>query len=387
MTGTPSRTLLRLSVIAAMAFLTLVDLFAAQAILPVLTKVYDVSPGMMSFAVNASTIGMAAGGLAIALFGSHIKRRPGILVSLTILALPTLILATLPPLPVFTVLRIVQGLCMSAAFALTLAWLGERMDSGNTAAAFAAYITGNVASNLIGRLISAGVAGHFGLTANFLVFAALNLCGGLLAYAVVGSTPQKAMAAGPATHFGWAVHFRDRRLAAGFMIGFCVLFAFIGTFTFVNFVLVRPPLSLGMMQVGLVYFVFLPAMITTPLAGLVAKRTGARQAAGGGLLLALAGLPLLVLPSLNAVLAGMVLVSAGTFFAQAVVTGYVSQTARTGKSAASGIYLASYFTGGLAGSIVLGMLFDSAGWTACVAGIGCALAAGCALTRRLTVTA
>jgi hypothetical protein len=40
--------------------------------------------------------------------------------------------------------------------------------------------------------------------------------------------------------------------------GFCILFAFIGTFTYVNFVLVRPPLSLGMMQLGFVYFVFLP---------------------------------------------------------------------------------------------------------------------------------
>jgi len=28
-------------------------------------------------------------------------------------------------------------------------------------------------------------------------------------------------------------------------IGFCILFAFIGTFTYVNFVLVRTPLSLG----------------------------------------------------------------------------------------------------------------------------------------------
>ena len=61
----------------------------------------------------------------------------------------------------------------------------------------------------------------------------------------------------------WAQHLRNPALRAGLGIGFCILFAFIGTFTFVNFVLTREPLSLGVMQLGFVYFVFLPSVITT----------------------------------------------------------------------------------------------------------------------------
>ena len=53
------------------------------------------------------------------------------------------------------------------------------MDAGG---AFAAYITGNVASNLIGRLISAAVADSFGLASNFYFFALLNLTGAVLVY-------------------------------------------------------------------------------------------------------------------------------------------------------------------------------------------------------------
>ena len=129
----------RLIIIALIAFLTLVDLFAAQAILPFLTVAYRVTPAAMSFAVNASTIGMAVGSLGVALFSSRINRRSGILLSLCLLAIPTLLLSFLPTLPVFTALRIAQGLCMSAAFALTLAHLGE--TTGSTAA-FAAYEIG-----------------------------------------------------------------------------------------------------------------------------------------------------------------------------------------------------------------------------------------------------
>jgi predicted MFS family arabinose efflux permease len=380
---------IRFVVIATTAFLTLVDLFATQALLPFLTAAYGVTPAAMSFAVNASTIGMAAGGLAIALFGARIDRRRGILISLGLLSVPTMLLSLLPDLELFTALRIVQGLCMSSAFALTLAYLGEHATAGDSSAAFAAYITGNVASNLIGRLISAGVADYFGLAANFQVFACLNLAGAALVWFTIESTPR--MAAGVSRHASavtaWLAHLRDPRLAAGFGIGFCLLFAFIGTFTFVNFVLVLPPLDLGMMQVGLVYFVFLPAIVTTPLAGAISPRLGTRPTLWASLLVALAGLPLLVSPALGAVLTGMVLVAAGTFFAQAIATGFVSRTAETDRGAASGLYLACYFAGGLTGSVILGQLFDRMGWPACVWGIGCALLVACALTTRLRTRA
>src|SRR5262249_56695116 len=81
-----------------------------------------------------------------------------------------------------TALRIAQGLCMASAFTLTLAYLGEECSASDAGGAFAAYITGNVASNLIGRLISAAVADHFGLASNFYFFAVLNLAGAALVY-------------------------------------------------------------------------------------------------------------------------------------------------------------------------------------------------------------
>ena len=79
----------------------------------------------------------------------------------------------------------------------------------------------------------------------------------------------------------------------------------------------------------------------------------------------------------------MVLVGAGTFFAQAAATGFVSRAATTDRGSASGIYLASYFMGGLAGSAILGVVFDQFGWPACVAGIGLALAVAAVFTLQL----
>ncbi|TIW67081.1 MAG: MFS transporter, partial [Mesorhizobium sp.] len=49
----------RFGLIALIAFLTLVDLFATQAILPSLVARFGVSRATMGFAVTASTFGMA----------------------------------------------------------------------------------------------------------------------------------------------------------------------------------------------------------------------------------------------------------------------------------------------------------------------------------------
>ncbi|WP_245928251.1 MFS transporter [Bosea psychrotolerans] len=378
----------RAAVIATMAFLTLVDLFAMQAVLPSLTQRFGVSPAAMGLAVNASTIGMAVASLATSFLSRRLDRRFGITLSLAMLAVPTALLATASDLGAFAALRVVQGLFMACAFTLMLAYLGEYYSAQDSAAAFAAYIAGNVASNLVGRLLSAAIADHFGLNAAFYTFAGLNLVGAAIAQASIGRTPRMvnaAPAAGSAME-ALGTHLANPALRASFAIGFLILFAFIGTFTYVNFVLARTPLSLGMMQIGYVYFVFAPSIVTTLTIGLLVRRVGSVGAICLSLALAGTGLSLLVVPNLAAVLTGLVLVAIGTFAAQAIATGLVGRAATSDRGAASGLYLASYFSGGLAGSAVLGQIFDRVGWGACVSVIGLALALAALFALRLRAT-
>jgi hypothetical protein len=124
MHASAAHVLRRTIVIGLTAFLPLVGLFATPAILPSLAKAYHVTPAAMGLAVNASTLGMAVAGLAVGLFSWNDRRR-GILLSLAPLSILTASLTWAPDLTSFALLRITQGLFMSSAFALTLAYLGE----------------------------------------------------------------------------------------------------------------------------------------------------------------------------------------------------------------------------------------------------------------------
>lgn len=375
---------LPLAVIAALAFLTVVDLFAAQAILPSLTKHYGVLPSQMAVAVNASTVGMAASSLLVALFNRIIPRRAGIVCALLVLTVPTAGLAHASSLAEFTALRVVQGLLMASAFSLTLAYLGERTAPHALATAFAAYIAGNVASNLIGRFVAAATTDQFGLPAAFYTLAVLNTAGAALAFTSLSGMrleSEPSLASAPLERL--RVHIANPALRPAFAIGFLILFAFIGTFSFINFKLAGQPLRISMAGIGYSYAVFAPSILTTLAAGLAVERWGTRRTLWTGFGTAAAGLPLVLANNLPLVLAGMTLIAAGTFFAQGTVTGFVSRAATADRGAASGLYLASYFLGGITGAAVLGRVFDAFGWNGTVAGIAIALALACLLTLSL----
>jgi predicted MFS family arabinose efflux permease len=375
---------LRSLVVGVIGFLTLVDLFATQAILPTLARTYDVAPSAIGLAVNACTIGMAVSCLGVALISGRLNRRQGIWISLALLSIPTALLAFAPNLASFAALRIAQGIFMAAAFTLTMAYLAEHCGAKEIAGALAAYVTGVVASNLVGRLVSATVSDLLGTGTNFQLFAALNLAGAALVFFNLDRmSPMASPGPSRSPLASWAEHLGKPALRASFGIGFLTLFAFLGIFTYVNFVLSAAPISLSPMSLGIVYLVFLPSMVTTPLAGKVAGRIGTRPAIWSGLVTAAVGLVFLAQPALESVLAGMVLVGIGTFFVQALTTGFVGRAARGDRAAASGLYLASYYAGGLAGAALLGQVFDRYGWVACVAGVGVALMVAGLLTKRL----
>ncbi len=378
----PGLALSRSVLIGVIGFLTLVDLFATQAILPSLAVSYGVTASQIGVAANASTFGMAVAGLIVGAFSANVERKRAIGLSLLVLAVPTALLAFAPNLTVFALLRVVQGLFMASAFTLTLTHLAERCERA-TATALAAYVTGVVASNLIGRLTAAFVASLVGADASFLFFAALNVAGAvLIATALTRNAPEPM---DRRAHFwsAWIQHLVNPALRRCFAIGFLILFGFIGVFTYVGFVLSEAPHTLSMSSLGLVFLVFLPSMVTTPMAGAISRGLGPGVALPASLVLALGGLVMMLLPNLPAIIAGMVLVGVGTFFAQAVATGRVGRIALGDKAVASGLYLSSYYFGGLVGAAVIGLLFDRFGWTFAIGAVFAALASAALLGLRL----
>ena len=118
----------RSTIVALVSFLTLIDLFGSQALLPQLVVAFDADPQVMGIAVNASTFGMALSGLVVAWFADRTDRKRGIWISLALLSIPTFFLGVVDSVSAFMALRVLQGVFMAAAFTLTLTYLSEQCD-------------------------------------------------------------------------------------------------------------------------------------------------------------------------------------------------------------------------------------------------------------------
>lgn len=378
----PRDVIRRSTIVAMIAFLTLIDLFGSQALLPRLVVAFDADPGLMGLAVNASTFGMAASGLAVAWFADRIDRKRGIWISLALLSVPTFLLGLADTVETFMALRVIQGVFMAAAFTLTMTYLSEQCDVTAAGGAMAAFITGNVASNLFGRLLAVSAADVVGLAGSFWVFAALNIAGAVLAYALIGrrdtAPPTRA---GPPLD-AWRQHLAHPALRVAFLMGFVILFVFVGIYTYVNLHLTGA-LELAPENLGLVYLVFIPAIFTTPYAAKAVSRFGPKAVFRAASMAVLAGVGLTLIPAFWPVIAGLAIVGMGTFFMQAATTGFVGRTAITNRAAASGLYLTSYYLGGLAGAFLLGQINAAGGWQMVAVFVGVAVLATIPLARAL----
>ena len=79
------------------------------------------------------------------------------------------------------------------------------------------------------------------------------------------------------------------------------------------------------------------------------------------------GALLMLAPPVALILAGLTLCAVCGMLCQTVATGYVTMTAKEGRSSAVGLYASIYYIGGSAGAFLTGLAWASAGWTGCVA--------------------
>jgi MFS transporter, YNFM family, putative membrane transport protein len=365
----PRDVIRRSTIIAIISFLTLIDLFGAQALLPQIIVAYKASAGLAGVAVNAATLGMAVSGITVAWFADRIDRKRGIWICLALLSIPTALLCLTDDIWVFMALRVIQGTLMAAAFTLTMTYLSEQCEVMAIGGALAAYITGNVASNLFGRLAAVAMAGATGLSGTFIFFAALNIAGAVFAYVMIGPRDGSPPKRGGSPLAAWRRHFAVPSLRATFGIGFLILFIFVGVFTYVNLYLVKD-VGLAPMSLGLVYLIFAPAIITTPLAANQVKRYGSKRAMFVSLGAVLGGMLLTLSSSVWIILCGLSIIGMAIFFAQAAATGYLSKSVTNDRAQANGLYLTSYYLGGLMGAIILGQINMANGWLGTAAALG-----------------
>ncbi len=349
-------------------FVTFVNMWCTQAILPVLAKSLNVSPALTGYTVTAPLLATAAMAPLIGVVSDRFGRRVFIRAAALLLIIPTVLAAFSTSLAMLIACRFAQGLLLPFIFTVTIAYISDEMSPTNAMRMVGIYTSGTIAGGFSGRLIVGFVTALWSWRAGFLVIGVITLAAALtIAFLLPREKRFKPTLGYRGALYSFPNHLSNKRLLGTYAVGFGVLFSLVSVFTFINFRLAEAPYNLGPAALGGIFVVYLGGVMASPIAGRLGARMNRRLLMAGCTGLILAGLALTLASPLWLICLGLLLVCLGIFPQQTFATGFIGIAARGAKSTAVGLYVTFYYIGGSFGGIIPAAAWHSTGWPGCAA--------------------
>jgi MFS transporter, YNFM family, putative membrane transport protein len=353
--------------VATAGFAAFVNLYSPQALLPRLASEFHVAAGEISALMTAGTAAIALSAPFSGALADVTGRKRLITAAMFAVVAPTLIMTFAGSVPQLTFWRFVQGLLLPPIFAVAVAYIGDEWPPSDVARVAGIYISGSSIGGFCGRFIPGLLTDVIGWRAAIQVMALITLIAAIIVAATLPPERNFVRSGGLVSSLAQMVqHFRNRRLVATYAIGFGVLFNFIATFTYVNFHLAAPPYLFSPTLLGALFLTYLVSTPLVPWVGRAIALFGRRPFVLGMIALWIVGALLLLAPPVAVIIVGLTLCAVCGMVCQAVSTGYVTLTAKEGRSSAVGLYASIYYIGGSAGAFLTGLAWASAGWPGCV---------------------
>ncbi len=353
--------------VAAAGFCAFLNLYSPQALLPALAREFAVGATEISSIMTASTLAIALTAPFTGAVADVLGRKRVIAVAMLAVVAPMAGAAFAPDVPSLIAWRFLQGLLLPAIFAVTVAYVGDEWPPAQVAGVAGIYIAGSSLGGFCGRFIPGVLGDLIGWRGAFLALAGLSLAGAIMVMLLLPREKKFVRSQGigaSARQMLW--HLKNPQLLATFAIGFGVLFNFIAVFTYVSFHLAAPPFGFSSTMLGAIFTTYLAGAVIAPMTGWMIAKLGRR-----GFMLAVTavwgcGCVLTLVPSIAAIIAGLVLCAACGMLCQTISTSYVATVAKEGRSSAVGLYVMSFYIGGSMGAFLPGLAWNAGGWPACI---------------------
>lgn len=344
---------------------TFAQLYSPQAVLPLISADIRIGAADAALTISASTVGLAIGVIPWSTLADRIGRVRAISVSVTIATAIGLLVPFAPTYELLLAGRFVEGLVIGGVSAIAIAYLTEEIDPAHAARAAGTFVAGTTIGGLLGRLVSSPVAQIAGWRIG--VFTVAVLCG-IAALGFVRLAPQPRGFCPSGNSAGLArrllANLRSPRQLTLFAQAFLLMGGFVALYNFLGFRLTAAPFSLPPFAVSLVFVAYLAGTWASSRAGAEATRFGRKPVLLVSIAIMAAGVGITLSTNIIAVLAGLVIATAGFFGAHSIAAGWTGQSAPVGKAQASSLYNLFYYGGSSLIGWFGGVAYDGHGWTA-----------------------
>jgi MFS transporter, YNFM family, putative membrane transport protein len=358
------------------------NMYLTQPVLPIVGQEFGLTPAETGLTVSSLVLALAVGSPFFGLLSDRIGRKVVMVASMFALSVPTLLCGLAPGFGWLVAFRALQGAIIPGFTAVAVAYLQEEMPPQRRLLAVAYYISGTVTGGFLSRLFG-GLLTEFSGSwrVGFILFALVDVIVATLLWKMLPDSRNFARNVPlEAKRFNFAIweHLTNRPLLGAYLTGFCLMYAFLGLFTYLSYYLASPPFDLPLALLSFAYVTYLIGVWSSPLAAKMVPRWGRRGTLLIGFAIMWAGALITVAQNLLLVIVGLFVLCFGMFACQSTATAlpgeYVKDARKRGSATA--LYQMFYYGGASCGGFLPGLLYQAGGWLFVVGGITASVAAG-----------
>ncbi|WP_149695780.1 MFS transporter [Chitinophaga sp. CF418] len=340
------------------------QLYLFQPVLPLLCKEFKISPAESSWAVSASTMGMAVGLFIFSLKADALPRKQLMGFAMLASAVLTLLSVFIHNFHLLIAVSFVKGAILSGVTAVALAYLSEEVSLNALGLAISLYLSGNAIGGMAGRIVVMLIAGW----ANWRWAAAFVGVSSL----ILGLFFMKRLPA--SKHFmplpvnigqKWqqmGIFFRQPVIVFIYLAAFLLMGGFVSIYNYTGFHLEEPPFSLPHYVIACIFLMYTLGVSGTMVAGRLSDKIAPAKLIRFFIPATAVGLLLMLISQLVVFIGGLGIFTFSFFGTHTLASRIVSQEAKEGKSSATSLYWLFYYAGSAIIGTATGVVLTGWGW-------------------------
>jgi YNFM family putative membrane transporter len=351
-------------IVFALVSAAFTNIYITQPVLPVLQHEFSADMVLVSFSVSGVILGITISILPFGFLADRLPIHPIILTGGVLVAAAGLVCAATKAFWVLIGARFLQGIFTPALTTCIMAYLAKALPTARLNVVMGYYVAAGVLGGMGGRLIGGWI--HSSLHWRY-AFVSVSILIIITTLTAVRGIPRTAAAIrqrqGSGSFFALLKRWELLRIYLAGMGSFSI---FSSVFNYLPFRLTGPPFNLSTETTTLLYLVYVVGIFMGTTTGRISNRFGSGTTLIGGCAVLGLSLALILLPSISAVLVGLLAACAGFFTIHAAAVGSLNRKLESGQGRANALYILFYYMGGWIGITCSGFAYEQGGWSAMI---------------------
>ncbi|MFO7555129.1 MAG: MFS transporter [Desulfobacterales bacterium] len=351
-------------IVFALVSASFTNIYITQPVLPVLQSEFSADMVLVSFSVSAVILGIALTNLPFGFLADRLPIHPIILTGGIFVAAGGFVCALTKDLWVLIGARFLQGLFIPSLTTCLAAYLAKVLPVERLNVVMGSYVSATVLGGLGGRLLGGWIHPPLHWRYAFVSASVLILIATFTAFRGLPRTSIDTVQ--QHNSIGFLALIKRWELLR---IYFCAMGSFAifsSIFNYLPFRLTARPFNFSTELTTLLYLVYVVGIFMGPVAGQISNRLGSGNTLLGGSIVFGGALVLILLPSITAVILGLLGICTGFFTVHAAAVGTLNRKLISGQGRANALYVLFYYLGGWLGITLSGFIYKQGGWNAMV---------------------